>query len=138
MNDKKIAHSIKSYIVDSCTYVSDADIKITVDKAHFHGYKDKSGFVNRNASSGEEAYWVLIEIPQIPTIESDSYYQKNPHLNKPTKESKNKIKNQVKMIEAVCRQAAKQYKADYIGYNTESVGFDTSNGNTTYLNIRVN
>jgi hypothetical protein len=112
-------------------------VRVTTDMSSYNGYETKGGFVNRNSSNGELAYWVLVEVPEIPRIESDSHYQQNPHKTKPTEEGVKRTKNRVEMIKAVCRQAAKSNHAEYIGYNTPSEGFDSPSGSTRYINIRV-
>lgn len=134
---QKRAESIKSQIVNSCSYISESDVCVTTDISRYNGYETKDGFVNRNSSNGELAYWVLVEVPEIPIIESDSYYQQNPHLKKPSKKQVERTKKTVEMIKAVCRQSAKSNNAEYIGYNTPSRGFDSSKGNTRYINICV-
>jgi len=141
MNDtteaEQTAERIKSTIIESCTYVSKNDVRVTTDISEYHGYVQPNGFVNRNAGPGELATWVLVEVPDIPQVRSDSYYNQNPHRTKPTEEGVERTKNMVEMIKGACQTAASVHGAEYIGYNTPSKGFDSSKGNTRYLNIRV-
>lgn len=128
---EKKAKDIKSSIISGCRYIQEKDIKITHDISRY------TPGTNRNASSGEVAVWVLVEVPEIPQIESDSYYQKNPHLKKPSEEGVEKIKERVKMIESSCQTAANIHGAEYCGRASDYEGYGSSTTKTTYLNIRV-
>lgn len=137
MNSEKKSEAIKNTIVKHCTPVKSGDVEIIQAPESYYGSKDKYGFTNRNAGAGELVNWVLIEIPTRKRMKSDVYYQSNPHVRKPDKASIEETNNMIEMIESACRQAANSHNAEYIGYNSESRGFDSSNPSTRYLNICV-
>ena len=127
--DENIGELIKDKIIKCCRYIKSEDIKLSTDIAEYY-----SG-TNRNASSGELADWVFVEVPEVPQIDESS--AKDERDLKHMKEDAEKIRSRNKMIEAVCKEAAKQYGAEYIGYNTRNIGYDSTHSNTKYLNIRI-
>lgn len=128
--EKQRAEDIQLNIIESCNYVDSDDIKITHDISE---YTDS----RRNSSRGEVAVWVLVEVPVIPEIKSDSYYQKNPHLKKPSEDSIEKTKNRVEIIKSVCQKVAQINQAEYLGYSSPRQGYDSTTTKTRYLNIKV-
>lgn len=129
--DKNRAKEIKNKIAESCEFVSADQIRITQNVKSYH-----SGS-NRNASTGELAWWVLVEVPMVTEIKSDRYYEQNPHLTKPDESHVEEQKQNIEIIQSICSTVANSMDAEYIGYATANEGFESSNGDTRYLNIRV-
>lgn len=129
--DENRAKEIRDKIVESCEFVSSDQVRITKDVKLYH-----SGS-NRNASTGELAWWVLVEVPMGTEIKPDRYYKQNPHLTKPDESHVEEQKQNIEIIQSICVTVANSMDAEYIGYATSREGFESSKGDTRYLNIRV-
>lgn len=132
------AKEIRDSIIQACEYLDENTVEIKTAPAKFHGTRDKNGFVNRNAGTGELATWVLVHVPEIPEQKPDSYYERNPHVRKPTDEAVENSKEQSEMIQSVCRTATKKHhNAEYVGFANPSEGFNPPDSRVRYVNIRV-
>lgn len=128
---EKVANKIKNDIVQRLDILDENNVRVTSDIAKYHGYVNNKGFVNRNASEGEIAWWVLVEIPEIPNNNTDADDEDYKIISE--------IKKDRDVIKSVCKSVSKNYQdVDFIGLPTPSEGFEPSQGGKRYINIRVN
>lgn len=117
-SNKEKANLIKSQLISN-DKIDDTKVKCKKDDRNEWSYDS-------------DTYLVRIEVPEIPIKETDSYYSKNPSLEKPTDDYIQDIKNTVKNIKKTCKRVARYNQSMF-----EEKAVDTVDGKTTYFTIIV-